>query len=501
MFSKDSSYEALIRHARISVVTLVLCGSAGGIMTLSALLPQLQLPLIGLGALLAGAGAVADSQRLRDAETLSTDDLISRQRRINDAYTAKPEGAASSESENTPAVERVEWFDWTRLTDESLRDQIPHLMIAGYTGSGKSTLARWLAGNDNGIVLAIDPHYQPGNFPTAQVVVGAGRRYGHDARPYDIKLVRGKEVVVGEPPVTFNQVLEGANPTVCQFVQSLLSLMDTRYTLLSRGSLDLGGEHPYVTVFADEYPAWGKLPGVRETMKQLILEARKVGIRIILITQGLQVKTLGFDGESDIRSNMVCVRIGEIALDHARRIGMPPGIQTELRRLGRYAGVIDDTPAEVPDLSLSPVSPASPTENPPENGHSAPSGDSSDSSDSSASSDRRRAHANRRVYSVTLDDTAVEDPTEALEVFMTAWKYRQTLPSSQLSDLACLVLGLATKYGPMTARECQRRSAAARQHTADNLRQAFVECEVRGYGWIVGEDSSMTLHILRNVLQ
>lgn len=220
---------------------------------------------------------------------------------------------------NPPSFKELLPFDWNRIKE--LRNDYPHLCLLGGTGSGKTTLAEWLACElalPGEITIAVAPHWKQGDFASADLIVGAGRNYGVSADPYEVIEQRNGAVKEkGEPEVPFSRILDGSTcVTVCQFMRSLFNEMQARYS----GDYMKGGSLTPVSIFLDEFPAWAGLPGVSKIIKQLIREARKVGIRLYILTQGFEVKTLGFEGEGSVRDSMTFIRLKTFAIEHAKKL-------------------------------------------------------------------------------------------------------------------------------------------------------------------------------------
>ena len=187
-------------------------------------------------------------------------------------------------------------------------------MILGNTGSGKTTLLGWLLAEKlQGFHLALDPHSSPGKWGAIKVI-GAGRNYREIARA----------------------------------IEAIYTLMDLRFKQMHQGI----ERFPIINVCLDEYPAISKSEECSEVCRTLIpvilREARKVGIRLIVLAQGGEVKTLGCEGEGSIRDQFCFVRLGKFAKQFAR-------LDRELHewfraQSGNWAFVEDD-PALVPNLS------------------------------------------------------------------------------------------------------------------------------------------------------
>jgi len=250
----------------------------------------------------------------------------------------------------TAALPTVKLFDWQDFANRP--KDFPHLALLAPTNGGKTTLVEWLCELLPGKTIAILPHWQSPDFATADLIIGKGRNYGTDARPY-----REKEDSRGN--VTTEGMLEVDEPdqetTVCQFLNWLVREGDRRYKLTSEGKF-VGGEP--INVCLDELPAYATRPGVKDALKVALFEYRKVGIRIIFLSQGFQVKTLGIEGESDLRDNLTWIRLGSMAIEYAdvkaRNSKGSVAIQWEqnLRALESLerAGLVGETVANIPRI-------------------------------------------------------------------------------------------------------------------------------------------------------
>lgn len=201
------------------------------------------------------------------------------------------------------------------------RDKFPHLAFLGKTGSGKSTLVNqvlaYTSAKDT-VAIALAPHWEAGDYQNADLILGVGRNYGNDARPYQDELrdeQSGKVLVSpqGEPEIDFRDILAGyklnARVTCCQFLRSLLNEMDRRYQLTDQGTFVWRTDgSPRLEVVLDEFPAWGSLPGIDDCLSKLLREARKVGIRLYLIIQGAEVKSMGIEGQGSLREQLIFFR-------------------------------------------------------------------------------------------------------------------------------------------------------------------------------------------------
>jgi len=188
----------------------------------------------------------------------------------------------------------------------------PHLMILGETGSGKSTICKYLVSQVNAPCLIIDPHASPVDW-RGFVVTGSGRNYGDIATEFE----------------------------------RLAKLMQLRYEARDKG---ISQFEPLIVII-DEFPAiassLGK--GATDTVKLLAREARKVSIRMCLLSQGAEVKTLGLEGEGSIRECFAMLRLGNFALNHGKSL-KDKAIGEALENSDRPA-MLDQMPCQLPMLS------------------------------------------------------------------------------------------------------------------------------------------------------
>ena len=188
----------------------------------------------------------------------------------------------------------------------------PHLMILGETGSGKSTVCKYLVSQVNAPCLIIDPHASPTDW-RGFTVIGSGRNYGDIANEFE----------------------------------RLANLMQIRYEARDKGI----SQFDPLIVIIDEFPAiassLGK--GATDTVKLLAREARKVSIRMCLLSQGAEVKTLGLEGEGSIRECFAMLRLGNFALSHGKSL-KDKNIGEALENSDRPA-MLDQLPCNLPMLS------------------------------------------------------------------------------------------------------------------------------------------------------
>lgn len=221
-------------------------------------------------------GAMLD-RFLYKAGVLTAEDLDDEAYENEDDNPVEPLGKNGS----TVQQDTLTLFDWNELN--CYPNHFPHLLLLGKTGAGKTTLAERLLNLLPGDRLLITPHHKPTDFPGVKCI-GRGRDYA--------------EILIG--------------------LQGLAKEMQARYQLYSEGDESYG----WLNVVIDEYPAisanCGK--GASEIMMVLAREARKVKIRLLILSQGAEVKALGIEGNGSVRECFTFVRLRGFVEDHARRL-------------------------------------------------------------------------------------------------------------------------------------------------------------------------------------
>lgn len=178
------------------------------------------------------------------------------------------------------AVQQATWI-------RQVYEKVVHLIVVGETDAGKTSTLLPIIGTriEHGdLLIVIDPHAIRNDWGSLKpYIVGWGRNFGE----------------------------------IEAWLQALLGEMNRRFKL-EKGDPDTG---PSITVIVDEVlsvndncPTWG------EIIKNFTSEARKVNMRLIVVSQSDQVESLGLEGKGDLRKNLSFLRLGS-KVKLARREG------------------------------------------------------------------------------------------------------------------------------------------------------------------------------------
>lgn len=204
---------------------------------------------------------------------------------------------------------KPELFDWNLFRSDP--DRFPHIRIIAKSGMGKTTLAEWLLPQLGGQQFVITPKKKPSDW-RGQKVYGAGFNFE--------ECVSQMSWVRAEMYRRFDQMESGIEPGFINFVAD-------EWRLVVR-----------------------KKPEAKEEAKEVITVARDAKIRMIAIAQGEQVGTWGLEGESDLEECFTTIRMGQFAIDYAKKLKLSSTVLTWLQNQKRPC-MVENQPAEVPDLT------------------------------------------------------------------------------------------------------------------------------------------------------
>ncbi len=215
------------------------------------------------------------------------------------------ERVATVMSPSAPAIINIgevkDWepklFDWALFNIKP--ERFPQIGLVADSGGGKSTTGLWLTTWLSGKHYAILPHKKPDDYPGIPSFCG-GRNYGKvEDQEYDLR-----EILENKYP----------NISVVSFVKSLHKEMDRRYKLYEQGIED----YPAINIHWDEYNAFIRKvndKGIVSLIEDLIAEARKVKIRIIVMVQSALVEDMGLNGS--LKKSIKFIQLADFAIDRA----------------------------------------------------------------------------------------------------------------------------------------------------------------------------------------
>ncbi len=219
------------------------------------------------------------------------------------------ENSGIIEAEVVGELSGIDLFDFTRFKSEP--DSFPHIRIIAKSGLGKTTLARYILSLLGGNQYVITAKKKPKDW-LGLPVYGAPFNYGE-----------------------------------CEeWLDRTIALMYDNYKLIEQ---NLTPE--FTNIAVDEWRSIQKnVHSAKDSMKELISVARDARVRVLAIATGEQVSTWGLEGESDLEECFTTIRLGEFAIEYARRIKAPKEVLAWLSQQKRPC-LVDRCPAEIPDLS------------------------------------------------------------------------------------------------------------------------------------------------------
>lgn len=248
------------------------------------------------------------------------------------AYVA---GRQSYASPDLPGLDEETEAPESAIMDVSELEELDHIGIYAPTGSGKSTFLGFLLDEVlEGKVVYCDPHGSAADdtMPT-----------GGDVKQHIASWLDG-----GLERIQFGG---GRNfDTIFVVLEAIRDVMTHRY--------EFGGEgvswEP-INLVIEEAPtvvaAWDKK--WQPWFTSMIREARKVNIRVILVSQGRNVITLGVKGEGESRDNLTNLFFGKYALRQARQNKLENALQQLQRDMARIGKCVlcEDKALKMPNLS------------------------------------------------------------------------------------------------------------------------------------------------------
>lgn len=313
---------------------------------------RIKIQFLMAGSIIAAAGHVAKSLD-QDSRILSNDiEAAARQSRrqnLYDWFTRKPivnteslltEGVKTTEIVDTkikpivdvsieePIDDSLFYFD---IKEAYTRHDMPHMKVVAPSGSGKSVYLQWQA---------------------------------------DLAKEEGYEVTVLTPHIVDRSEFEGYNiisndKQIYDFIDQLATDMKKRYSLQPWN--EYAHKFPKKAIIIDEavtlfesFKVFDKdyEMDVQKSWVKLLVEARKVGIKIILATQSNRVDAIGLKGRGDVTDCLLTVLLGKSAKRRVTTLlkkGEWTDSQAKLARSNKYFAIIDDGESNrllpIPDMS------------------------------------------------------------------------------------------------------------------------------------------------------
>jgi hypothetical protein len=205
---------------------------------------------------------------------------------------------------------------------------IPHILLLAPTGWGKTTNGGYILSKLPGDMIVIDPHAEPNQWANIPVLQPKTYRDGDKVkRDYS---------------------------NIARFLESIEGLMADRYERRSEGD----NNFTPLNLVIDEFPAC--ITGLSQCgfnfgdwFASLLFEARKVKIRLVLLTQGKSVKSLNIEGRSEVLECLTFIRGNGFAVDHCKTLSKNTKDDPLLNwvRTQPRPSMINDSGLELPDLS------------------------------------------------------------------------------------------------------------------------------------------------------
>lgn len=286
------------------------------------------------------------------------------------------------------------------LTELPLHDynRIPHIFELGATGSGKSTVLQAMIERMPGDVIIVDPHAKNTAWTGFEVI-------GKRSKPEEIG----------------------------RMMRATLDELDRRFRLYE---VDREDEYVPLNIIIDEFP---KVKGCvdddlfSEWFGQILREARKVKMRIVILSQGQTVKTLGIQGQAELKENLIFIRGGKFAKDHAKSIKFDELYMWLDKQ--QFPWTYEDIGLNVPDLSgfkLSPRNPLHPNT-------------------------QKLLEMIRAATNLTPPTPGTKGESKPIPPSINLQKESEPEPQIDLQGLEDLVLSFALEKGAISVRDVQRK--------------------------------------------
>lgn len=205
--------------------------------------------------------------------------------------------------------EAIELFRWEEFKEDP--NKFPHIRLIAKSGMGKTTLARYILHLLGGNQTVITPKCKPNDWRGVQII---GKGFDYDA--IECALIQIKDLMYSN----YNLIEQSLTPEMNNIVLDEWRLIKENIECAS------------------------------DICKELITVARDAKIRLLCLAQGEQVNTWGLQGESDLAECFTDIRLGEFAIEYAKRIKSSKPIIEFLEKQSRPC-MIGRLPALIPDLN------------------------------------------------------------------------------------------------------------------------------------------------------